>query len=182
MMHTAEWKPEVELEGKIVGIVGSGASAIQIIPEIQEKVGKLISFQRTPPWIVGRRQFSYPNCVKWAFANVPGLRKVYRTGIYLAHEIQYPAFQIKGLICKIARPIGMLLAYWNLRRQVKNTSLREKLTPNSKFGCNRVCLSSDYYPALGQNNVEVVKGPVLEVTRDSIKTEGREDKIDVNIL
>lgn len=102
-MHSAEWNSEVALENKTVAVVGSGASAIQIIPSIVGKVGKLLSYQRTPAWVIGRCQFSISRCTQWVFANIPGVRRLYRTSIYLANEIQYPAFQIQGLLSHIGR-------------------------------------------------------------------------------
>ncbi|ODM93447.1 Baeyer-Villiger monooxygenase [Orchesella cincta] len=182
MMHSAEWQPQVELEGKTVAVVGSGASAIQIIPNIASQVGKLLSYQRTPPWVIGRLQFNFAPLVQWAFAKIPGMRRFYRNSIYLANEIQYPVFQIQGFLSHIARPIAVLLGKLHLRRQVSNRHLRAKLLPNYSFGCNRVCLSSDYYPALTRENVEVIRDDIIQVTHDSIVTKDRREKIDVLIL
>ncbi|CAL8099150.1 unnamed protein product [Orchesella dallaii] len=182
MMHSAEWNPEFQLEGKTVAVVGSGASAIQIIPSIAQQVGKLLSYQRTPAWVISRLQFNIAPWVQWAFATIPGMRRLYRTSIYLANEIQYPAFQIQGLLSHVARPIAILLGKLHLRRQVSNSDLRAKLLPNYSLGCNRVCLSNEYYPALMRDNVEVIRDDIIQVTQDSIVTKDRRDKIDVLIL
>lgn len=105
-MHSAEWNAGIELEGKTVAVVGSGASAIQIIPNIVGKVGKLISYQRTPAWVIGRLQFDFPAWIQWIFANIPGIRRFYRTSIHLANEIQYPAFQTQGFLSHVGKCCG----------------------------------------------------------------------------
>ncbi|OXA64691.1 Baeyer-Villiger monooxygenase [Folsomia candida] len=179
-MHSAEWDTSVKLEGKSVAIVGSGASAVQIIPSIAKKVERLVVYQRHPAWVVPRMQFKIPEFLKWSFESLPGVRGLYRSYIFLNHEFVYPAFKQGSLFQKI----GKILSEFFVNHQLgHNPELMEKVKPNYEFGCKRITPSNIYYPALALPHVEVVRREITKVKENSIVTEdGKEEKVDVLIL
>jgi len=178
-MHSAEWDHSIELKDKVVAVVGSGASAVQIIPNIVDKVKKLISFQRNAAWVTPRLQVEFPSVVKWTFAYVPGVQWTLRQLIFWTNEMRFPAFQADSLLSGVAMKLGK----FHLNRQIKDPELKEKLTPKYKFGCKRITPSEVYYPALARNNATVITSKITEVTHDTIVTaDGTRVKPDVLIL
>ncbi|OXA47564.1 baeyer-Villiger monooxygenase [Folsomia candida] len=179
-IHSAEWDTSVKLEDKTVAVIGSGASAVQIIPNIVKKVKKLIVYQRHPAWVLPRMQFQVPDWLKWAFASVPGLREMYRSFIFLSNELAYPTFIQGSLMQKLGAKLG---DHYLNRKFADNPALLEKVRPNYELGCKRITPSNEYYPALAHPNVEVVRDKITKVGTNSITTEnGDEKKIDVLIL
>lgn len=151
-MHSARWDPSVELSGKRVGVIGTGASAIQVIPGLVDTVGELHVFQRTPAWVVSRDDHPYPAWSRWMFRNVPGWMALRRLAIYLSHEVRYPlAFGRLGAASRLFR--------WSLerhiRQQVSDPSLAARLTPDYQPGCKRILISDDYYPAMTRPHVRL---------------------------
>ena len=142
--HSAEWDHTVDLTGKRVAIIGTGASAIQIVPEIVGQVAELQLYQRTPPWVVPRSNPDLPLALRRAMGNVPGLRALTRLGIYWAQEAL--AFGMT----KRPNALKFIEAYcrYNIRRSVKDRELRRKLTPHYRIGCKRILNSSTYYGAV----------------------------------
>jgi cyclohexanone monooxygenase len=169
----------VDLAGKRVAVIGTGASAIQIIPEIQPVVGHLDVYQRTAPWVIPRNEHRYSGLEKLAFRHVPGLQKAARTAIYWGREAYVPAFTWQP---KIAAP-AKALALHNIRKGIKDPELREKVTPTYEIGCKRILISNRYYPALAADNTELVADPIREVTPTGIRTaDGEFRPIDVLIV
>ncbi|OBI98301.1 flavin-containing monooxygenase [Mycobacterium asiaticum] len=174
--HSAEWDHSVELTGKRVAIIGTGASAIQIVPEIVGDVAELQLYQRTPPWVVPRSNPEIPRPVRSAMENVPGLRALVRVGIYWAQEAL--AFGMT----KRPNALKFIEAYckWNIWRSIRDRELRKKLIPNYRIGCKRILNSSTYYAALASPNAEVITDGIERITRDGIVTaDGRERPVDV---
>ncbi|MBF6211678.1 NAD(P)/FAD-dependent oxidoreductase [Nocardia puris] len=165
--HSAEWDHEVELAGKRVACIGTGASAVQFIPEIQPKVGRLTVFQRTPAWVIPKFDTDYSPIQHKLFAKVPGALSVERLGWWSIGEfvslglVEFPA---------IARVVSAIAAR-HLRKQVDDPELRAKLTPDYPIGCKRGLFSNDYYPALTQPNVRVETTPITEITPEGVRTE-----------
>lgn len=178
--HTARWRHDVDLTGKRVAVIGTGASAIQVIPAIQPKVSRLKVFQRTPAWLLPKPDFTVKERTRKLFARLPVLQRTVRNSIFAASEA------IFGPLVILDSPASRLLerlsrAY--LERQVKDPELRRKLTPNFRIGCKRVLLSSDYYPALVQKNVDVISDPVVRVSAKGVVTaDGTEHEVDVLVL
>ena len=179
LFHSALWDHDVDLAGKRVAVIGTGASSIQIVPELQKIVGSLDVYQRTAPWVIPRNDRPYGDLEKKALRYVPGLQRAYRTGIYAAKEVTVPSFTLWPAISKPAQTAAIK----NLKKGIKDPELREKVMPRFTFGCKRVLISNDYYPALAAENVDVVTDPIAKVTGSSIVTaDGTEREIDVLIV
>lgn len=180
LIHSAEWDPSADLCGKRVGVVGTGASAIQIVPAIVDQVDKLTVFQRRPPYIMPKFQFDYPEVAKWALTKVPGLRWATRTTVFWLQEFMYLGFRHNTYGAKIAE----IISSGYRRSQIfEDEALRKKMTPNYEFGCKRILPSNNYYPALQKPNVNIVSGRVLQVTDKAIYTDdGVRTELDVNLM
>jgi len=177
--HSTWWDSSVPLEGKRVAVIGTGASAIQFVPEIAPKVAKLSVFQRTPPWIVPKGDFAIPERWKGRFRRLPGLGWLFRTALFWIYEIRVWAFLGK---LPALRRRGLKMALDHLAAQVPDPELRARLTPNYEFGCKRVLISSDFYPAIQRPNVEFVTDGIREIREHSIVTQdGKERPVDVLI-
>jgi cation diffusion facilitator CzcD-associated flavoprotein CzcO len=178
MFHSARWNHAHRLEGERVGVIGTGASAIQFVPEIQPRVGSLRLFQRTPPWIVPSRDRAVSRAEQAVYRAFPPAQLAMRAGIYWAREL----FVI-GFMHPRAESPGERMARRHLDSQVLDPELRAKLTPNYRMGCKRVLISDDYYPALQQPNVELVTEGIREITAEGILTaDGRLHELDTIIL
>ncbi|MEU5877700.1 NAD(P)/FAD-dependent oxidoreductase [Spirillospora sp. NPDC047279] len=176
--HSAEWDHSYDLRGRRVAVIGTGASAIQFVPQIAEQVDDLVLFQRTPPWIQPKPDRAFPAPVRKAFEKVPGAARALRHGIYWTLEARAVGFTIDP---RLSVPMEKL-ARWHIKRQIRDPELRAKVTPDYTIGCKRVLLSNDYYPALARPNVEVETSGVAEVRANSIvTTDGREYEVDAII-
>ncbi len=134
VFHSARWNHGARLDGKRVAVVGTGASAIQIVPEIQPTVGRLVLFQRTPAWVLPRRDRAITGPERWIYCHVPPAQRLARLGNYLAREPAVGAFVAKPGILKAAQRI----AARHLAKSVADPVLRAKLTPYYVMGCKRI--------------------------------------------
>jgi len=174
--HSAEWDHGVDLTGKRVAVIGTGASAIQIVPEIVGTVAELLLYQRTPPWVVPRTNDELPAGLRRALENIPGLRLAFRGGIYGLQEALAVSMTKRPWLLKA----GELLGKWNIRRSVKDRELRRKLTPRYQIGCKRILNSSTYYDAVADPKTKLITEGIARITRDGIVTvDGVEHKVDV---
>ena len=183
IFHSAQWNHDADLAGKRVAIIGTGASSIQIVPQLQKTLeatgGSLDVYQRTAPWVIPRNDRPYGDLEKLALRHVPGLQKAYRAGVYALKEVTVPSFTLWPAISKPAQTAAIK----NLKKGIKDPELREKVMPRFTFGCKRVLISNDYYPALAADNVDVVTDPIAKVTGSSIVTaDGTEREIDVLVV
>lgn len=177
--HSATWDHSYALPGKRVAVIGTGASAIQFVPEIAGVPDKLSIFQRTPNWVIPRGDRAYTGIEKWIFKHIPIARKILRAKIYCQNE---------------ARVLGMVLhpslmnffrrsATKHIQRQVSDPEMWPKLTPSYPIGCKRILISNDWYPALQKPNVEVVTNGIKEIRQHSIVTnDGEERDVDCIIF
>jgi cation diffusion facilitator CzcD-associated flavoprotein CzcO len=177
--HSAEWDHSVDLTGKRVAIIGTGASAIQIVPELVRReagVAEVQLYQRTPPWVVPRPNSLLPNAVRKAFAMVPGLRFLVRSGIYWGLEgLGFAMTQRPGLLRAVE-----LVGRWNIRRNVKDKDLRRRLTPSYRAGCKRILYSGNYYQAVANRKATLITDGISHVTANGIVTaDGVEHPADV---
>lgn len=180
VFHTARWRSDVNLTGKRVAVIGTGASAIQVIPSIQPQVERLDVYQRTPPWVLPKPDFEIAERTKRLFANLPTAQRLLRNTIFLASEAIFGPLVI---LDTKASSVLEHVARRNLVSNVPDPALREKLTPKYRIGCKRVLLSSDYYPAMTRENVRLVTEPIARVTPTGIKTgDGKIEKVDVIVL
>ncbi|MCA9564304.1 MAG: NAD(P)/FAD-dependent oxidoreductase, partial [Myxococcales bacterium] len=168
--HSANWRHDIDLTGRNVAVIGTGASAIQFVPKLAEQVGHLYLFQRTPPWILPKPDGEIRSFERRLYATIPGLRLLYRTLLYTLHETKGLAFGFNTRLMKLAELAGRA----HIRRTVRDRELRRKLTPNYTPGCKRVLLSNDYYPSLNRPNVEVVTTPIEAIGSDHIRLVGGE--------
>ncbi len=176
--HSAAWDHSADLDGKNVAVIGTGASAIQFVPQIAPHVGKLYLFQRTPPWIVPRLDFAFSEKWKDRFRSIPITRWALRQYIFWRQEIRVLAFLGNETFRKKVEAIALR----HLARRIKDPKLRAALTPNYQLGCKRVLVSDDYYPTLNRSNVELITEGITEVCPHSIVTnDGVERPIDVLI-
>jgi cation diffusion facilitator CzcD-associated flavoprotein CzcO len=161
--HSAQWDHGYDLSGKRVAVIGTGASAIQFVPQIAEKVAHLDVYQRTPPWIIPKPDRPITEREKKLFKIGP-YRQAFRKYLFWLHELRVLAF----LGNKRALKLGGGLAVRHLEKQVPDPALRAKLTPNYKIGCKRIMISNDYYPALQRGNVSLITDGIAEIRPHSI--------------
>jgi cation diffusion facilitator CzcD-associated flavoprotein CzcO len=166
VFHSARWNPGIDLTGKRVALIGTGASAVQIGPEIAPIVSNLDVYQRTAPWIVPRRDRTYPTWESFAYRHVPGLQRLARTLIYWGRETFVFGFAINPRLAAPARKMALA----NIARGVYDPELRKAVTPNFQIGCKRILLSNDWYPMLERDNVSLVTDAITKVGPDSVIT------------
>ncbi len=162
--HTAQWDDTFDPHGKRIAVVGTGASAIQVVPALAGKAARIDLYQRTPAWVVPRNDHAYAERTKQLFSRHPGAQKLLRAAIYTRAEATAIAF----LEPRAMAPLEWL-AKQHIARQVKDDALREKLTPRYRMGCKRILLSDDYYPALCRDDVEVITTPIDRVEKNGIR-------------
>ena len=163
VFHSARWDHEYDLAGRRVAVVGTGASAVQFVPEIQPRVAKLDVYQRTPPWVLPRRTRALGPAKRTFYRRFPAAQRAVRGAIYLFRELFLLNFRHRWLNRQAER-----VARRHLERSVPDARLRARLTPGYRIGCKRVLISNDYLPALTRPNVEVVTEGIAEVREHSI--------------
>lgn len=177
--HSAEWDHSFDLTGKRVAVVGTGASAIQFVPEIAKQVAHLDLYQRTPPWVVPKPDRLMSLFEQRSFRAAPAMQRAYRYAIYSLMELQAVGFTLEPRVMKLAAALGKR----HLRSQVKDDTLRARLTPTYIPGCKRILMSNSYYPALASSHVEVVSDGITEVTEQGVITKrGQERAVDAIIF
>lgn len=179
VFHSARWDHEHDLSGERVAVIGTGASAIQVVPQIQPRVGELQLYQRTAPWVMPRSDRPVTRAERWIFRHFPPAQRAVRNAIYWAYESRVLALALRPALLKVGERVAKL----HLRRQVPDPALRAKLTPDYTMGCKRVLISSDYYPSLTRENVDVVTEGIREVREHSIVTaDGTEREVDTIVF
>ncbi|MFS4489599.1 MULTISPECIES: flavin-containing monooxygenase [Dietzia] len=179
VFHTARWDHSVTLAGRRVAVIGTGASAIQVVPSIAPTVAHLDVYQRTAPWVLPRMDRQYPRFERSLYRRVPGLQRAVRALQYASRE-----FQVVGLTrTRAALAPIKALGRAHLAMQVRDRALRARLTPHFEIGCKRILLSNTWYPALTRDNVDVVTEPITRVTEGGIVTgDGTEHPADVLVV
>jgi len=177
--HSAAWRHDVDLTGKRVAVVGTGASAIQFVPRIQPVVGRLHLFQRTPPWVLPKGDRLLSAREQRVFRRVPAVQFAARQAVYWGHEALVAGFVLQPAILRAAER----MARRHLERQVADPTLRAALTPTYRMGCKRVVPSDDFYPALVQPNVELITSGLgrLDGNR-AVAADGTAREVDVVIF
>ena len=151
VMHSARWNHDFDFRGKRVAVIGSAASAVQIVPSLAAVAARLTVFQRSPSWVVARPDRPYHAFEKRLFRLAP-VARAYRTWLYWRFEANFAAFKGRGLMYRLLTH----MAESHLTAQVTDAALRDRLRPRYPMGCKRILVASDYYPALGRPNVELV--------------------------
>ncbi|MET3984065.1 cation diffusion facilitator CzcD-associated flavoprotein CzcO [Streptomyces sp. PvR034] len=179
VFHSARWDHDYDLRGKRVAMIGTGASAIQIVPAIAPDVERLTLFQRTPPWVMPRTDRAISAGERWLHRQLPFTRAARRGLLWGIRELQVGAFT------KHPNRLGLIesLAKANMARSIKDPALRAKLTPSYRIGCKRILLSSEYYPALARPNVDLVASGLKEI-RGSVlvAADGTETEVDAIVF
>lgn len=179
VFHSAAWRHDVSLSGKKVGVVGSGASAIQVIPEIAKSAERLVVFQRSPAYVVPRREQSFDIAQRRMFRRNPAELDALRESLFWLLE---QSFAQRLAVPRFIDEVAMT-AKRHLESQISDTELRAKLTPNYTVGCKRVLMSNTYYPALSQDNVHVESAAAASFTRTGLtSTAGNSFDLDVVIF
>ena len=179
VFHSQQWDDSVELAGKRVAVVGTGASAAQFVPEIAETVESLDVYMRSPQWILPRPDAAISPARRNLYRRFPLLQKMARFGIWLISEARVPGLAWSNRLAVFHR----WLARRHLRRQVPDERMRARLAPDYDIGCKRVILSSDFYPALMRDNVSLVDCGIDRVEGDAVvDAHGRRRPADVVIL
>jgi cation diffusion facilitator CzcD-associated flavoprotein CzcO len=179
IFHSARWDHDHDLTGERVGVIGTGASAIQFVPKVQPDVEHLKVFQRTPPWVLPRTDRRTTRLERRLYRRFPLLQKIARTLIYWRQELLVPGLVTEPRLLKVLE----LVARTHLRAHVRDAGERRRLTPDFRLGCKRILVSSDWYPALAEPNVEVVTDGIEEVRPRSVVTrDGAEHDVDTLIL
>jgi cation diffusion facilitator CzcD-associated flavoprotein CzcO len=179
IFHTAQWDHSVDLTGKRVAVIGTGASAIQVVPELVKIVGALQLYQRTAAWIKPRINFEFPRSMVRAFEFIPGVRAAWRAATFFTMDAR--------AIALAKRPQLMKVAGWayrlNMRRYISDRKLRAKLTPHYAPGCKRILISDNFYQAVADPRTELITDGIARVTPHSIVTaDGVERPVDAIVL
>ena len=178
VIHTARWPDGFDATGRRIGVIGTGASAIQLVPQLAPQARQLTVFQRNAPWIMPRGDAPIGALSRWALSHVPGLRRAWRAAIYARHELRAPAFTRRPQWLKALEP----LALRHLRRQVPAGALRDALTPRYRMGCKRILIADDYYPALLLPQVRLETTPIAAVTPQGVDlADGRRVELDAMV-
>ena len=179
VFHSARWDDTYDLAGKAVAVIGTGASAIQLVPAIASTVGRLFVFQRTAPWVMPKPDGPIPAWKRKLYARLPLAQRLARQRIYWTRELLAVGVVVEARIMKLGERLGRRY----LEKSVADPTLREKLTPRYTMGCKRVLPTNDYLPALQRPNVELVTDGIAEVrARSIVSKDGTERAVDALVL
>jgi cation diffusion facilitator CzcD-associated flavoprotein CzcO len=177
--HSARWNHDYDLTGKRVASIGTGASAIQYVPEIQPKARQLHVFQRTAPWIAPHSNRPIHAWERRLYRAVPAAQRLVRGGVYSARELLVLGFVKNPKLMKVVEAV----ARRHMRKQIRDRELRRKVTPDYTIGCKRILPSNRWYPALGKPNVELVTDGIREVRAHSVVgNDGVEREVDAIVF
>ena len=165
-LHSARWDVDYDLKGKRVAVIGTGASAIQIVPAIAPDVSHLTVFQRTAAWLSDRRDKEIPIEKQQKYEKYPIVQKFWRMILYWFLELRGLLFMGNQRVYNFFHKISVA----KLEREVKDSETRKKLTPNYKLGCKRILSSDDFYPAFNLDHVALEVDPIERITPDGILT------------
>lgn len=176
--HSARWRHDVDLSGRRVAVIGTGSSAIQLVPKIQPRVEELVLFQRTAAWVLPKPDFEISRGARAVFDRLPVLQHLLRGAVYGATELLQVAQRNPEAIRHLER-----LGRHHLQRQVRDPALRAALTPAFTIGCKRLLLSNTFYPALQAPNARVVPRGVVRVTPTGVvDSDGVEHAVDTIVF
>lgn len=178
-IHSARWDHDYDFTGKKVAVIGTGASAVQIIPRLVEAAESVKVFQRTPGWVLPRFNGRTPDWLRRMYAAAPVTEKAVRSAWFWGHESVALGVVWDSPFTRVVEAISRA----NLRRQVKDSWLRRQLTPDFAAGCKRLLMTSDYYPALQAENCKLVTWPIARLSPRGIRTvEGIEHQFDAIVF
>lgn len=179
VFHSSSWDHAHDLAGERVAVIGTGASAVQFIPKVQQVAGQVTVFQRTPTWILPHPDRPLSKRTRAFLRRVPSAQKAGRKLLDLGQESLVPGFVHKPALLKGMAAVGR----WHLKRQVSDPKLRADLSPTYQVGCKRPTFSNAYYPALAAPNVDVVTSGIREVTATGVVAQdGTHHEVDTIIF
>jgi cation diffusion facilitator CzcD-associated flavoprotein CzcO len=177
--HSADWDHDLDLAGKRVAVIGTGASAIQFLPQIAARADAVTVFQRTPPWIIPKPDRQIGRRERRLYRRLPFLQRLYRSSIYWRLEARVLAFTRYHGILRLAERV----ARRHIHRQIADPELRRQVTPDYTLGCKRVLISNDYLAALDRQNVQLVTDGIARVTEGGVvAADGAEHDADVIVF
>lgn len=178
--HSARWRHDHDLTDRRVAVIGTGASAIQFVPEVAKQAGHLDLYQRSPNWVLPRVNPPYSQARKWAFRHLPGARRLHRAAIWARFEgLVGPVFNTGSVANKKATEAAMKY----LTAAVPDDGLRSRLVPTFPIGCTRILASSSWYPALRQPNVDLITDGIERIVPDGIiGSDGTHRRVDTIIF
>jgi cation diffusion facilitator CzcD-associated flavoprotein CzcO len=180
MFHTARWNHDYDLTRKKVAVIGTGASAVQVVPAIAPNVETLSVFQRTPAWVVPKNDKQYSRAVRRVYARLPLALRASRLVQYWLSELFGPAIFLDA---PRLSSLFERLSLKHLAAQVSDPVLRQKLTPTFQFGCKRILISDDYWASFERDNVDLVTEPIVEIGPTGIATrDGVLHEVDAIVL
>jgi len=174
--HSARWRHDIDLQGKRVAVIGSGASAIQFVPAIAPKVAQLTLFQRTAPWVLPKMDFKISAAWQARFARFPWLQGLLRAALYLQFEALNFSLKFPRAIARLQKS-GLR----NIARGIADPHLRRKVTPDFSLGCKRILQSNTWYKTLGQAHVQVAGGLSHIQGNTLFSSDGQRSEADVII-
>jgi len=181
-MHTARWDPSMDLHGRRVAVIGTGASAVQVIPSVARHVAELTVFQRTPIWCLPKLDGPVPGVVRTLQRRVPGAQRAMRLASQAYVELTFPVAAHYATVLPLAAA-SERLARRHLAEQVRDPVVRDKLTPRYGLGCKRPGFSNDYLRTFNRPNVRLQTAPITGVTADGLRTaDGPHGPFDVLVL
>jgi cation diffusion facilitator CzcD-associated flavoprotein CzcO len=177
--HTARWRHDVDLAGKRVAVIGTGCSAIQVVPAIQPIVDQVDVYQRSPGWTFPKMDFPYSERSKRLFERFPVLQRLDRAAIFYFQELAAAGMTKHRWLLPAFRAISRR----RINAAISDPELRRKVTPTDEIGCKRIMLTDEWYPTLTKPNVELIVDRIAEVTPGGIRTQaGGERPADVLVL
>jgi cation diffusion facilitator CzcD-associated flavoprotein CzcO len=183
VIHTTAWDDDHDLTGKRAAVIGTGATAVQLIPAVVDRLAHLTVYQRTPIWVTAKPDLPIPRAVRTLFARVPAVQRAVRfTGSAILEGLMVGGVLHYGDAPWLNR-IGEAACRIHLRRQVPDPELRRRLTPSYSFGCKRPTFSNDYYRTFTRPDVDLVTAPIARIEPDGILAEdGHRAQVDVLLL
>jgi cation diffusion facilitator CzcD-associated flavoprotein CzcO len=177
--HTARWRHDVELTGKRVAVIGTGCSAIQVVPAIQPRVAHIDVYQRSPGWTFPKMDFAYSERAQRLFERFPALQRADRAAVFAFMELGAAAMTSRRWLLAPFR----VIARRQITSAISDPELRRRVTPSDELGCKRLMLTDEWYPTLTRENVELVTDPIAGVAQGAIRTaDGRERATDAIVL
>jgi len=183
VIHTTAWDDDYDLTGKRIAVIGTGATGVQLIPEVAKVAGDLTVYQRTPIWVAPKSDAPIPRLMQRAFATLPLTQKAVRLGgtsilevLMVGGVLQYKDFKPASLLAET-------VCTAHLHRQVRDPELRRQLTPDYTFGCKRPTFSNEYFPTFTKPHVHLETESIERIDETGIVTaDGRRTDIDVLLL
>jgi cation diffusion facilitator CzcD-associated flavoprotein CzcO len=163
--HSARWRHDIDIADQDVAVIGTGASAIQFVPELQKIARSVTVYQRSAPWIVPRGDVPTSPGRRRRFARHPALQRMSRAAVFASAEFRFLGFRFRS-IGRVFESVSRAF----LRREIADPALRKKLTPNFRIGCKRILISSNYYAALTRPNVHLVTDAIASIEPSGVVT------------